>query len=479
MNTDPIEADVMPPDTQAVVVRDPKTPPPQGAPAITPQQSRIEAVADLTKTALAQAGTLKLTAEETELLTADFGDEDFRPGAGGKENLIYIEHAALRDRLNKVLGLGQWAIIVRETWNEEFKTKAYAGKPSQDGVRVYARAMLLVRGAYVGEAVGDMDYYPHNASQNYGDAFEGAKTAAFRRCAKEFGVGLQAWRKEWCEGWWQRKQDGPRKPYNAPERQASSRPAPQQNASRTPAQAAKPPQAMASEAAEKWKQYALSQTKKHSMEPFAYALAMEDSWLIPGVDKLEDVSAQKFPQNKDAFADWWNQVKGRKQKAVDEGGMPQAVTEAFDKAYLALPLEEPPKKEPAAPPAQARSVPPPINVPRGTPGSTLPDEWFLKFVVPIPHAGQKRDQYLKNPDTIGGLYEAAKSGDDEARKRLFGFAEHFEPKGWTNREGKLMPASDTDKKFRQALDEFMDWRKANGEGQEDRHPEDDDIPYNP
>lgn len=168
--------------------------------AMTPAQARVDAVAALTNIALSRSATLQLTPDESARLTADFADADFRSGAAGKENLIYIEHAALRDRMNSVLGLGQWAIIVRDTWNEDFET----GKGVK-GVRVYARAMLLVRGCYVGEAVGDMDYWPSSGQQNYGDAFEGSKTAAFRRCAKEFGIGLQAWRKEWCEGWWARK----------------------------------------------------------------------------------------------------------------------------------------------------------------------------------------------------------------------------------------------------------------------------------
>lgn len=171
--------------------------------AMTPQQARVDAVAALTTVAVSRAATLQLTPEETKSLVADFPDSDFQTGAGGKEALIYIQHAALRDRLNTVLGLGQWATIVRETWNEDF----VSGKGT-NGTRVYARAMLLVRGCYVAEAVGDMDYYPGNAAQNYGDAFEGSKTAAFRRCAKEFGVGLQAWRKEWCEGWWTRRRNG-------------------------------------------------------------------------------------------------------------------------------------------------------------------------------------------------------------------------------------------------------------------------------
>lgn len=163
-------------------------------------QARVEAVADLIKAAMARAGTLQLIKDESEKLLADFPDSDFQPGAGGKENLLYIEHAALRDRFNLVLGLGQWALIVRETWNEDFKTAK-----GQTGVRVYSRAMMLIRGCYVGEAVGDMDYYPGNAAQNYGDAFEGAKTAAFRRCAKEFGVGLQAWRRGFGDGWRERR----------------------------------------------------------------------------------------------------------------------------------------------------------------------------------------------------------------------------------------------------------------------------------
>ncbi len=164
-------------------------------------QARVDAVADLIKTAMPKAGTLQLTPDESKALLSDFPDSDFVPGAGGKENLIYIEHSALRDRFNSVLGLGQWVMICRETWNEDFET----AKEKKKGVRVYARCMLLIRGCYVGESVGDMDYFPHNASQNYGDAFEGAQTAALRRCAKNFGVGLQAWRKGFSEGWRERK----------------------------------------------------------------------------------------------------------------------------------------------------------------------------------------------------------------------------------------------------------------------------------
>lgn len=185
---------------QAVVVHKPETN------GITPAQAKVDAIANLTRTAYARASELQLTVEETAALQAEFPDDAFQPGAAGKEHLIYIEHAYLRDRFNSVFGMGQWAIVPRNRWAEDFEYENRNGKVK--GSRVYVEAMLLVRGCFVGEAVGAMEYYPSNNSQNYGDAVEGAKTAALRRCAKELGVGLQAWKKEFCEGWWKRKRAG-------------------------------------------------------------------------------------------------------------------------------------------------------------------------------------------------------------------------------------------------------------------------------
>jgi len=174
---------------------------------ITSAQAKIDAVANLTMKAYERASTLTITPEETAALEADFPDDAFQPGAAGKEHLIYIEHAHLRQRLNKVFGPGQWAIVPRNRWAEDFST----GKGTEAS-RVYVEAMLCVRGCFVAEAVGDMVYYKNNDSQNYGDAVEGAKTAALRRCAKELGIGLQAWKKEFCEGWWTRRRSGKRGP---------------------------------------------------------------------------------------------------------------------------------------------------------------------------------------------------------------------------------------------------------------------------
>lgn len=231
MSESTIDAEVMQPN-QAVAVRQEsgaigKALEPENIKApITAAQAKVEAVAALTMSAYEKAATLVLAPEESSALTADFPDEAFQPGAAGKENLIYIEHAHLRDRFTQVFGMGQWAIIPRNRWAEPFTIPARHDKPASEGQRIYVEAMLVVRGCFVGEAVGAMEYYPKNNAQNYGDAVEGAKTAAFRRCAKEFGVGLQAWKKEWCDGWWQRKRNVRKPTTSAPPAARPEPPAP-------------------------------------------------------------------------------------------------------------------------------------------------------------------------------------------------------------------------------------------------------------
>lgn len=227
------DAEVVSPTT-AVAKRDADTPPPVKAESVTPAQAKVNAIAELTMSAYARASELKLTPEEQAALQKEFPDEAFRPGAAGKENLIYIEHAYLRDRLNEVLGLGQWSIVPRNRWAEDFTIPASRDRQEQQASRVYVEAMLVVRGCFVAEAVGDMVYYKNNQSQNYGDAVEGAKTAALRRCTKELGIGLQAWKKEWCEGWWKRRnasgrsggsQGSGQRPPTQPAPSATARPA--------------------------------------------------------------------------------------------------------------------------------------------------------------------------------------------------------------------------------------------------------------
>lgn len=219
-----------------------------------PSDAKNKAISDLTAACYQKASQLQLTKEEIAALSADFPDEAFQPGAAGKENLIYIEHAALRERLDQVIGMGQWCMIPIRRWEEQFdyqKDEWSNGRRTGQqitvkGSHVYVDGIMLIRGAFVASAIGEMTYYPDNHTQNYGDAVEGAETAALRRCCKRLGIGLQAWRKDWCLGWWQRKNSTRRTPFakaktapEAPQSQAEEPEgtfdqAPPQNAPQTP-----------------------------------------------------------------------------------------------------------------------------------------------------------------------------------------------------------------------------------------------------
>lgn len=168
---------------------------------------RTDAVAHLLASAYGKASTLTLTPEEAARLAADFPDDAFRLGAGGNDDLLYIEHAFLRERMNQVLGVGAAVPVVRRMWSEAYEyTDKYRKK--QSAVRVYVETVLLVRGCVVGEAIGDGVYYKSHGSNTYSDAIECAKSNALRRCCKEFGVGLQVWKKGFVEAWKQRNGRG-------------------------------------------------------------------------------------------------------------------------------------------------------------------------------------------------------------------------------------------------------------------------------
>jgi hypothetical protein len=329
--------------------------------------------------------------------------------------------------------MGQWAIIPRNRWAEAFMTKGYDNKPPQEGSRVYVEAMLVVRGCFVGEAVGAMEYYPSNAAQNYGDAVEGAKTAAFRRCAKEFGVGLQAWKKDWCESWWQRKRAAQRGP-----QRAAAPPVP------PPARAAAPPAApKAATAAHLAKMIenlkaGVGQPNRVVVEEYFEKIEQ----LIPG-EELESLGLRYVPRTPEEMNALADKIAGF------GNGEPAA------RAFLPGDIEAPPAAAPTP-----GLPPPPLKIPKD-------DEWWREIVVVVPRKGMKRDEYLKAPDTIGSLFDARHGADDEsqeARRRLFGFVSGYEPKGWVKNDGTKMPPNKADIEFRTALDAFKDWYDHNHPG---------------
>jgi len=147
--------------------------------------SRIAQSADALASAYAGAGTLKLTKEESAALLAPFDDNDVEILPTGE---IYVPHMLVRDRLNAVLGVGQWTLVPREI-------KLINGTMCVDCV-------LIVRGKYVGEAIGEAEYYENNPRMTYASALEAAKANALTRIAGKFlGVASQCWRPSYVRGW--------------------------------------------------------------------------------------------------------------------------------------------------------------------------------------------------------------------------------------------------------------------------------------
>lgn len=171
---------------------------------VDPTEERNRAVADFLAAAYARASDPVVTPDESKSLSEDFPDEAFSRGAAGDNNLIYIEHAYLRRRLDTILGIGQAVFIRRREWTEKF-TRVKDGK-QRECVRIYADLVLVVRGCVKGEGVGAGEYDPTNAKVDYSDALESAESHAVRRCCKKFGIGLQAWMKGWVNEW-KRRQD--------------------------------------------------------------------------------------------------------------------------------------------------------------------------------------------------------------------------------------------------------------------------------
>lgn len=88
-------------------------------------------------------------------------------------------------------------------------------------------------------------------------------------------------------------------------------------------------------------------------------------------------------------------------------------------------------------------------------------DWFWPVICPIPRRGMAKRDYDLHPDTIISLYTAMKSGDEEAGKRLWGFARNWTPEP-REYNGRTYPVTEADKAFREALDAFCDWEDKHG-----------------
>lgn len=259
------------------------------APAVDAAQARVGYVAAMLAKAYERASTLELTVEEGAKLMSEFPDEAVLAGANGDPNLLYISHAWLRERLHQVFGPGKWSLILRQSWVED----------NGNCAQVYADCVLLVRGCFVGDAVGTMAYFKNNAKVNYSDALEGAKSSALSRIAgKDLSIGLQCWKKQYCDGWKAHKASGKAGTTPSATAPVKTAPAPSQSAPQhVPAASAK--DVLPKEATDATREWMIHQFTGFEQDALAYAI--DKAILMPN-EGLTDWPLDKVPTSKQDLA---------------------------------------------------------------------------------------------------------------------------------------------------------------------------------
>jgi hypothetical protein len=135
------------------------------------------------------AGMLNLTPEERKALSAPFDDLNYEIRPDGH---IYLPQVFGVQRLNEVVGIGNWSLILLERGSEEV---------DQDKVRIYYDGALIIRGCFVSRATGENQYSKKNAQQSFGSALEAAKSDCRQRCCKDIGIANDAWNPTFIRDW--------------------------------------------------------------------------------------------------------------------------------------------------------------------------------------------------------------------------------------------------------------------------------------
>lgn len=165
----------------SVVPRD-ELPPAVTAPKAVEKKSLTDQVelAELIKA----SGKLKLTAEQKEILYADFDDSliEIKP-----TGIIYLPWVFYSQRLYKAFGM-EWAMVPLRD-------------PVIKGNVVVVHYALVIKGAFIADATGDMKYWYNNEEMTFADCAEGAKSDCLRRVCKAMGIGLKLWEPEYIRAW--------------------------------------------------------------------------------------------------------------------------------------------------------------------------------------------------------------------------------------------------------------------------------------
>lgn len=132
------------------------------------------------------AGQIELTEKQIGILYAPIDDEavEIRP-----DGLVYLPWMEYVTRLRQAFGLN-WAIIPK-------------GEPGLGPSKssILWGFYLVIQGKLAGYAIGEQAYSSSNATMNWSDAVEGAKSNALMRLCKGIGISLDLWKPSFIRAW--------------------------------------------------------------------------------------------------------------------------------------------------------------------------------------------------------------------------------------------------------------------------------------
>lgn len=134
------------------------------------------------------ASMLKITDEEQTKLTASFDEEliEIRP-----DGLIFLPQTFWRQRLNQAFGIGQWCLIIKGQHKDP--------DPQKD--KLYVHGILMARGCYLSEAVGEAELHSDNKLQSWASVWEAAKSDCITRCCKDLSIATELWQPQFSKAW--------------------------------------------------------------------------------------------------------------------------------------------------------------------------------------------------------------------------------------------------------------------------------------
>ena len=149
---------------------------------------------------------VKLTAQEATILATPIPVDRVKVIPDTKGEPIYIAHGDYRKLFNEAFGVLGWSIVP-------------CGKPSLiDGKTVQVPYIMHIHAKPALFVWGTADHQATNKQINLGDALESTSASAIRRFAKQLGVWLELWDRDWIQNYLakrpsRRRDERPRQDY--------------------------------------------------------------------------------------------------------------------------------------------------------------------------------------------------------------------------------------------------------------------------